>query len=534
MSGETPAGGLLKSNVIVATGTALSRLTGLLRVAVFAGVVGQTALADAYNLSNGSPNAVYELLLGGVLSATLVPLFTKQVEDDDDDATSAVVTVAVIAVTAITAIAVVAAPLVFRLFSLRVSAAVDATEFRAVGTALTRIFLIQIMFYGISALANSLLHARRRFFAAAWAPVLSNIVVIGSLLLVPGTVDGKQPVLGQVLTVDGLRWTLGIGATAGIATMALVMIPALRRADISLQFRPQFRHPAVRSLLKLSTWTLGYVIANQIAIIVVQNLAEPGSTIPDAYSKAYIFFVLPHGLLAMSIVTTFTPEMARAVKQGNRTAFLDRSALGVRLVAVLTVPAAAAMFVLRRPLIALALQHGNFDELATLNTSRALAGFSVGLVGFSVYLFVLRGFYAHGDARTPFIINLVQNAINIALAVLLFHRYGSLGLGLAFSVSYLLAAVWALQVLSYKVPGFPVRDTIWSLVRMLLAGVIMAQVTWLVAHVVGANSGIGAFTRTAVAGAAGLVAYVSVLTLLRVSELDQVRQRLTRRRSGAP
>jgi len=525
--------GLLKNNVVVALGTALSRITGLIRVGVFAAVIGQTALSDAYNLANNSPNAVYELLLGGVLSASLVPLFTKHAEDRDDDATSAVMTVAMIALSALTLLAVIGAPVIVRLFSLNVSDAVDEAQFRSVAVALARIFLIQIFFYGISALANSLLQARRRYFAAAWAPVLSNLVIIGSLLLVPRAVHGRQPQLAEVLSNSSLRWTLGLGATLGIAAMALAVIPALRAADVHLQFRPDLRNPAVRSLVKLSTWTLGYVVANQVAIIVVQNLAEPGSTIPDAYSKAFIFFVLPHGLLAMSIVTTFTPEMASAVKRHDKSAFIDRCSLGVRMVALLTVPAGFAMFVLRRPLIALALQHRNFGDLATINTSRALAGFSLGLVGFSVYLFVLRGFYAHGDARSPFTINLVENVINILLALALFHRYGSLGLGAAFAIAYIVSALWALQVMGWKVPGFPVKDTLASIGIMLLAGVVMAEVTWLVARRVGSNEGAGAVARAAVAGIVGLVVYVVVLVVLRVREIDQLRARFARRRSPA-
>ena len=88
---------LLAANVSVALGTLLSRVTGLLRVIVFGIVIGQNALADAYDGANNSPNSIYELLIGGVLSATLVPLFTAQLEEEDEEATSAVITVSVIA-----------------------------------------------------------------------------------------------------------------------------------------------------------------------------------------------------------------------------------------------------------------------------------------------------------------------------------------------------------------------------------------------------------------------------------------------------
>ncbi|MUH52281.1 MAG: hypothetical protein F2789_13840, partial [Actinobacteria bacterium] len=198
---STPIGaGLLRSNLVVAMGTALSRVTGLMRVVVFSVVIGQTALADAYDGANNSPNAVYELLLGGVLSASLVPLFTKHAEDGDDDATSAVVTVAVLALAAVTALAVLGAPWIFHLFSIHPPSTINADEYRKVGTALSRIFLIQIFFYGLSAIGAALLNARRRFFAAAWAPVLSNIVIIISLALVPSMVGHGNVQLGEVLS----------------------------------------------------------------------------------------------------------------------------------------------------------------------------------------------------------------------------------------------------------------------------------------------------------------------------------------------
>ena len=122
-----------------------------------------------------------------------------------------------------------------------------------------------------------------------------------------------------------LRWTLGLGATAGIAAMALVLIPAIYRAGVSASGRSwQFRHPAVRQLLRLSGWTLGYVIANQVTVVVVRNLADPGSGDARAYFNAFTFFVLPHGLLAVSIATTFAPEMARSVTRRDRRSFCNQ------------------------------------------------------------------------------------------------------------------------------------------------------------------------------------------------------------------
>ncbi|MFM8650048.1 MAG: murein biosynthesis integral membrane protein MurJ [Actinomycetota bacterium] len=523
MAGDQRTHDLLRSNAVVALGTGLSRLTGMLRVIVFGFVIGQTALADAYDGANNSPNAVYELLLGGVLSATLVPLFTRMLEDDDRDSAEAVVGVSIVALTAITAIAVVCAPWIFRIFSLNPDSSVDANDFRTVGTALARIFLLQIFFYGISALLGSLLNAQRRFFAAAWSPVLANIVIICSLLYVPTLLDQKNPVLRDVLDSPSFRWLLGLGATGGIALQALILLPAIHEAGLNFRFRFRPRHPAVRKLFALSVWTFGYVLANQATIVVVKNLASPGSGGQDAYAKASTFFYFPHGLLAMSIATTFIPEMARAVARRNREDFIERTSLGIRLVGLLTIPAAFGFLALARPIIGALLQHGQFDASAADNTARALAGLSLGLAGYSVYLFTLRGFYAHQDTRTPFLINCVQCLINVVLAFALAGPFDGLGLGLAFAISYLVAAVIAIFVLTIKVPEFPAVEVLATLVRMVAAGAIMGAVVWLSVRAFGDNDGTGALLRLVVGSFIGVVVYLGSLTLLRSPEVGHVR-----------
>lgn len=524
--------GLLRSNLVVAAGTALSRVTGLLRTFVFVYVIGQNALGDAYLLANETPNIVYDLLLGGVLSATLVPLFTQLMHGDADADgerdTSVVITVAVTLMAALTAIAMLAAPWVFRLYSLNISDDVDVDLFRHVGTTLTRIFLLQILFYGLTGIANAYLNSRRRFFAAAWSPILPNLIIVASLLSLPGAGD-REFQLADVVSDDRVRFTLGLGATLGIAAMAAVVVPAMFAAG--LRFRPQFqfRHPAVRKLLVLSGWTLGFVAANQIALIVVRNLAlGRGEGLASAYFSAFTWFVLPHGLLAVSIATTFQPELARAARDRDRAVFLRFSSLGVRTIALLTFPAAAGLIVLAEPIVGL-MQHGQFDPTDTRNTARALVGLAVGLVGFSVYLFALRGFYAHHDTRTPFVLNVFENLLNIVLALIFVSWWGVLGLGLAYGLAYVVAAAWALKVLSYKVPGFPLREIASSGWRMLLAAVLMAEAMWFVTHRSAANSGFDGIAQIVVGGLVGLVVYGVALTLLRAPEIDTLRATLHRR-----
>ena len=314
MSREHLVSNLLRSNLTVASGTALSRVTGLLRIMVFGWILGQTALSDAYLIANETPNIVYDLLLGGVLSATLVPLFSSFIETEDDEATNVVITISATLMVALTVVAVFAAPLIFRIYTLNPAADVDPDLLRRVGTLLARIFLIQILFYGLTGLANAFLNSRRKFFAAAWSPVASNLVIIATLL----TLRDQAWELGDVITNGRLRWTLGLGATGGIAAMAIIVVVAAGRSGF--RFRPiwNWKHPVVRKLLTLSAWTLGFVVANQVALVFIRNLAEPGSSDATAYFTAFTFFVLPHGLLAVSISTTFQPEMSRAVARKDK------------------------------------------------------------------------------------------------------------------------------------------------------------------------------------------------------------------------
>jgi putative peptidoglycan lipid II flippase len=520
----------LRSNLVVAAGTALSRVTGLVRVAVFVAVIGRTGLADVYTIANETPNIVYDLLLGGILSATLVPLFSSFLsastqgnaqDPSSQHTTQVVITIASTLVVGLTAVAVVLAPWVFGIYSITPSADVDAATLRQVGTILTRIFMLQILFYGLSGIANAYLNASRRFFAPAWAPILSNVVIIAALVSLPDPGPGGWE-LTDVLESQRLLWTLGAGTTAGIAAMTLVLVPSLRRAG--LRFRPvwEWRHPVVRQLLTMSGWTLGFVAANQVAVAVVRNLAQPGSGDAAAYFYAFTFFVLPHGLLAVSISTTFQPELARAFGQADHLAFVTQASLGIRMVAVLTLPAGVLLFVLRDPIIGLAFQRGAFSAVDAANTARALAGFSVGLVGFSIYMFVLRVMHARRDTRTPFFVNLVENVLNIVLALVLVNRYGVLGLAAAFALAYLISALGVIRILGAQVRDFPVPEVFIGLARMALAGLVMAGAVWLSSRSLGGTTGADAIRRILVGTTIGAGVYLAALVMLRAPEVRSI------------
>jgi putative peptidoglycan lipid II flippase len=255
-----------------------------------------------------------------------------------------------------------------------------------------------------------------------------------------------------------------------------------------------------------------------VALVVIKNLASPGSGLVDAYSKAFVLFQLPHGLLAVSIATTFLPDLARLAANNDHTAFADRVSRGITLTALFTIPASFGLFVLSKPIIGLVLQHGNFSSQATVNTARALSGLALGLTGFSVYLFVLRGFYAKQNTRTPFFINLIENAINIVLAIVLVDRFDVLGLGIAFSIAYVISAVIATIVLASNNQSIQLSRLAFDILRIIVAGVVMAVAVRFGSNMIGSSdssaAGIAALTRVLVGITIGGVTYIAALALL--------------------
>lgn len=519
-----PSGGsrrLLRSSAIVGVGTALSRITGFGRVAAIAYALGATKVSGVYAYANETPNILYELLLGGILTATLLPLFVRHFQEKDDDANSAVVTVATVALIGATVVGIVLAPVIVRLYTLEVSGP-TADQQRELATAWLRCFMPQILFYGLTAMATGLLNARRRFAAAAFAPILNNVVVIAIFLSLPRLVSGPITVERVLDDTQLLLW-VGLGTTAGIAAMALVLWPAIVRAGVHLRPLFAWRHAAVRTMFRLSGWTVGYVIANQIALWVVLVLANGRSSGAFVYLSAYAFFQLPHGLFAVSITTAIQPEFASAYVSGNLSGLRYRFARGLRLIITLMVPAAALYVGLTQPIVTALLQRGAFDAADTQRVASTLLAFAVGLPFFSAYLYIQRAFYAMQDTRTPFLVNCFENAVNIVAALLLFDALGIPGLALSFSIAYTVSSLVSLTLMARRLGGLRGRQVGSTFARVLVVGAAVALVTWSVAGTLGWESSTRAIATCAIAGAAGLAVAVIGLWAMRIHEYHELR-----------
>ena len=534
---SSPAGraGIARSSIVVASGTFLSRITGLLRVIVLAAVLGEGLLGDTYNLANTTPNILYELVLGGVLAATLVPVFVDRIEHDDERATSAIFTVSLTVLVGFTLVVTALSPVIAHFIVLFTEPAKRAAQLHTL-TVFLVCFVPQIVFYGFTALASALLNAHRRFVAAAFAPVVNNVVVIAILLVFAHHVAGRRSAIGSTTAVHlgtGTLLFLGIGTTAGIVLMAATLAGAMWHGGMRLHAVFAWTNPAIRTILRLSGWTVGYVVANQIAQLFVLILANRGATgRVSAYVYAFTFYQVPHGLLAVSIMTAIGPELARRATANDRLGFLRDLRMGLRYTVVLVLPASVLFAVLAQPMLGV-IVHGKFTVHDATVTGDTLQVFALSLVPFSVYLFTMRGFYALQNTRTPFFVNLFENSLNVVFALALYWRFGVQGLALAWGLAYLIASVAAFGALGRRIGAIADTAVLRGAAKAAIAAVALAAVAAPIAGAIGHDSPGRALTATVVAGGAGVVAYIAALALLRTDELRSLVD-LARRRTPSP
>ena len=522
----------------VALGTGVSRVTGLLRIVALAWALGQTHVADAFNLANTTPNMLYDIVLGGVLSATFIPVFVDQLsnrsKEDAFRSISAVISVSLVVLVVSTALALVFAPVfIDGLTALDTHSHTEllhtVTLERADATTLLRWFVIQVAAYGVFALATALLNTQRRFVAVAWAPIVNNLVCIAVLLWF-GLLVGRSPTLAGVADHHAQLVLLGLGTSLGVVLQCVALVPSLRIAGLGgLRWHWDLKDAALRTVMRLSGWTFGFVLANQVAQFVVILLAGTagGSDPVSSYTYAYAFLQMPYGIVAVTVMTVVAPDLAERWSTGQRAAFLDRLSGGMRAMLALIIPSAVGMLLLAKPAVALLLGHGHSTAAGTAPTGEALAMFALGLPGFCTYLYVIRVLQSMQRTKVAFYLYLIENTINIALAVALVGPLGVRGLALSLSVAYTVGALLGVALLRRWFGPLGTEGTWTPLRRVGIATVAMAVVVLVVSNLSGATTGLLLFGRVAAAIVAGLAVYLAVIVGL--GRRAAIRQRERRR-----
>jgi putative peptidoglycan lipid II flippase len=528
----------VRNTAVMSLGTALSRLTGFLRLAAMAFAIGiaESRLPDAYNIANITPNIVYELVLGGILTSVVVPVVVEWMQehgrDEAWDVVRRLLTVAFLALSGVALVAIALAPWIVDVYTFGVPVE-DRAIVREHATFFLRWFMPQVVFYGVGAIAIGLLQAHRRFAPPMFAPILNNLVVIATFLTF-AAMDG--PAQGsRELATAAQKYVLAIGTTAGVSAMTLVLWPAVRATGFRFAPRLGLAHAAVRRMSHLATWIAVYVAANQAGLLVVIVLADRIEGGYTAYASAFILFQLPHAIFAVSIFTALLPSMSGRWADRDADGFRRLLAQGLRATAAIVIPAALGYLVLARPIVRLLLEHGVAGPRSGELVSDVLVAFAVGLFPFSVFQLLLRGYYAMQDTRTPAVVNLVAVGINVAVDLWLFFGLdlGVPGLALGHAASYAFGATMLTILIGRRVGGFGGRRVLESIGRSSVVAVATAGVAWLVAWALGeavGTNGIGAQSlQVFTAVAAGLVVFVAGSSALRIEEIDAVRRQLVGR-----
>jgi putative peptidoglycan lipid II flippase len=300
------------------------------------------------------------------------------------------------------------------------------------------------------------------------------------------------------------------------------------------------RDPAIRKMAALSAYTIGYVVVNQLGYLLIPVISAPIRGGYTAYTNAFIFFQLPHGVFAVSVITALLPQMSEHAVARDWVAYREALSRGLRLTALVLVPAAIGYLVLAEPIVRLLVQHGNATRASADLIARVLSVFVLGLLSFSTFQLLLRAFYALQDTRTTLLVNVVSVTANVVVDIVLFTvlptGWKVAGLAAGHAAAYTLGAGLLLWRLRGRVGGLDGTRVTGAVARMLAAGVVMGLVVATVARVVQGLAGAGmlATLATVLTGViAGLLAYLAAAQVLRVQELRLLFAVVQRRRAPA-
>jgi putative peptidoglycan lipid II flippase len=424
---------LVRNSTAMAAGSVLSRLTGIGRDVLLTAAIGLSITADAFTLGNTLPTIVYGLLIGGTLNAVFVPVLVRRMKDDADGGSAyadALLSATLLVLVALTLVAMVAAPVIVALYTTS-EYSPDQVQLTV---AFTRYCLPQVLFYGVTAMIAQVLNVRGSFGPPMFAPVASNVVAMatyGSFLLVFGPVAiGSTAGVGE-LPPTQTAW-LGIGTTLGIVVQALVLVRPLRRTGFRYRFTTRWRGLGLRHAGRLAGWTIGLVAVTQIGYLGLSRLAtaanvnavaagEAGAGL-TSFAKAYMIFMIPHGIITVSIITALLPGLSRTVHAGRLHMAGREVGAAVRLASSALVPAGVLLFLLAEPVTGLLFGVGGSDAAAAAGVATILRILLVGLLPYSLYYVLQRGFHAQQDTRTPFFLGVLMYGSFLLLAWLLFTR----------------------------------------------------------------------------------------------------------------
>jgi putative peptidoglycan lipid II flippase len=517
---ETPAPSLARSASIIAIGNVASRVLGLARETVIAYFFGASGQVSAFQAASTIPVMIYDLLVGGMLSAALVPVFSDYARPERRRELGA----AAGAMLSVMAIVVAILVIVVELFAGPISRLVAggfSEELLVLTEQLMRIMTPAVWFLAMGGVVTAILYGLKRFTVPAFAAAVYNLGIIVAALAFHEQLD---------------IISLAAGVLLGAVMQLAIQLPELRHARIGL--RPALRHPALRRIWRLYLPIVLGLVVSQVQVIIDRRLASGTGAQSLAWMRdATTLIQLPHGLIAVAISLAALPSLAQFYAAGDEASFRRILGRGLRMVLLLIVPATAGLWVLGEPIVQLIFQRGEFMPSDTTQVVLALHLYLLGLIPASVDWLLNYTFYARGDTLTPALVGIASVGIYLVVALLLLKPMGYLGLVLADSAKHTGHVLIMLVLLRRRLGSLQSLHAGVTLLKTALAAAAMAIVLLIVTPLLGGllPAGFEGNLVVVVAGAAiGAVVYGAGVLLLQVDEARLLLNRLLRRRRQPP
>lgn len=524
--------GLIRSSSLMGLGTIISRITGFIRNLLLVAVLGTGILGDAYNVANTTPNIIYNLLIGGALSAVFVPQIVKSFRDADGGSAyvSRLVSLLTSALIFITAIAMILAPLLISVYAPSFTG-----RSRDVTIAFALYCLPQILFYGLFGVLGQVANAKERFGPMMWAPIANNLVVIALFAYFLSVTD---EISLQTIT-DGQVRLLGVGTTLGIALQALILIPTIASSGLKVRFRIDWRGVGLDKAIRLASWMFIFVLISQLGFLVTVNLATRAGVAAEAagiaygvgytpYANAYLILLLPHSIVTISIVTALLPRLSNFALDKKLDDVRHLITTALRYVGIITVPA-SFFFLLFGERIAEALFFG-ISEDSALFIGRLLSAMALGLIPLSINLVLIRGLNAFENTKYQVVSNLVINVVAVVLSLIAYTtmeaRSVTLGLALAFTASYWCGIIASYFLLKRFTGALNIATIALFYVKVSIAALVAVVCVAFLADRIGLE---GNFVDLIGVLIATSLLYILVARAMKIAEVGQTIKVLLRR-----
>lgn len=513
--------GVMRAAGIIAIGNIVSRVVGMVREIVLADLFGASGLLSAFKLASLVPQTLYNLIVGGeMVTSSLVPVFSDYASQERRADLWAVFSTFL----SLTTVVLLGVVVLVELFAPQVAWLSGARHFddptlTPIAIQLMRLTTPAVLFLSISSIITAVLFALQRFTLPAFTVATYNGAIVVAALLRPDQ-------------IFSLAWGLLVGSLLQV----LLQLPALRDARLRLQL--DWRHPAIRRILKLYAPIVAGLGVNQAVIWISYNLAtRTGDANVTYMGYATTLYQFPLGLVVMGLSIATLPMLSQQAN-GRLTEFKQTLAQGIRLALVLIIPATVGLFALSTPIVALLFEHGQFTSEDTVITALVLRLYLLGLPFAGVDQMLVYASYARKDTWRPALVGVISMVIYLAVALLLLESLGFLSLMVADAVKHLVHTLMMLWLLKRHVGGLG-GHAIWpaTLKSLLAAGVTGAAaygtasftaVYWPLAGF------LGLLFPVLAAGAAGLLVYVAMVWLLDIREAKALRNMLQRKGKQLP